>query len=279
MSTLKKELPLVSVIMGTFNGGKTIESALKSILSQDMDDFELIICNDASTDNTSEILQKFKSQSEKIKVINHEVNLGLSKSLNDCIYYCRGKYIARMDDDDISYSRRFIRQINFLKNNSEIAFVGSNVDIFQEGTGIYSKRMLPKYPSKKDLIVGKNFVHPSVMFKRETIINNKYKESDGVNRIEDYELWMRLAEQGLRGVNLQENLLKYRENKESFKKRKSKYEVNKIPIILKFGFENGLIITGLNTIILTLLKALIPQSWRNSKDFNSIGDNFGNKKQ
>lgn len=278
MSTLKKELPLVSVIMGTFNGENTIESAVKSILNQEIDNLELIICNDGSTDTTDEILQRLMSQNKKLVVITHEVNQGLSKSLNDCIKYCKGKYIARMDDDDISYSNRFVRQIDFLKNNPKVAFAGSGVDVFQEGTGIYSKRSLPKYPSKKDLITGKNFVHPSVMFKREALINNKYKESVAVNRIEDYELWMRLAEQGLQGANLQESLLKYREDKRSFKKRKFEYEVNKIPLIFKFSLKNGLIITGITTVILTLLKAMIPQSWRNSKDFNNIGDDSIGKK-
>ncbi|GLG06327.1 glycosyltransferase family 2 protein [Sellimonas catena] len=111
----------VSIIMGAYNSENCIDTAIQSIIEQTYTNWELIICDDASTDNTYELLLKWKKIDSRIYPIRNAKNLGLARTLNHCLKYSTGEFIARMDDDDRSYPERIQKQVNFLNNNSNFA--------------------------------------------------------------------------------------------------------------------------------------------------------------
>lgn len=194
--------PKISVIMPAYNAEKYIAEAINSILSQTFTDFEFIIINDASTDSTKEIVESFQDQ--RIKLLNNEQNKGVAKSLNIGIATAKGKYIARMDADDISLPQRFQTQINFMEQNTDIDICGSWAETF----GCNQNTI--KHPLLHSEIRDKSFfacsmTHPTIIFKR--ILNLQY--SSDFPRAEDYDLWCRKINE-LKFANVPDFLIRYR---------------------------------------------------------------------
>ena len=136
-------LPLVSVIMSVYNGEKYLVQAIDSILNQTYQNFEFIIIDDCSTDNSSHILQEYAKKDSRIKIIKKEKNIGIKgfiENLNLGISIAEGKYIARMDADDISLPERFQKQVTFLENNPEIFMVGAQIDFINEKNEIIGEK-------------------------------------------------------------------------------------------------------------------------------------------
>ncbi|MFY4818025.1 glycosyltransferase family 2 protein [Aliarcobacter butzleri] len=182
--------PMVSVIMPVYNAEKYLDEAIESILNQTYKDFEFIIINDGSTDKSLEIIEKYKQQDERIVLISRE-NKGLIASLNEGIEKSRGKYIARMDADDISLSDRFYEQVKFLEKNIEIGVCGTWIEVFGENR----KSIIWKMPSNNDelkvrLLFSVTFAHPSVMMKKELIEIFKLKYKKDFKDAEDYKFWL-----------------------------------------------------------------------------------------
>ena len=220
--------PMVSVIMGVYNqwDKQALYEAVYSILNQTFTDFEFIIWNDGSDEETSEVLNELPSLDSRIILAGKDENKGLAFSLNECIKLAQGKYIARMDADDISYITRFEKEIKFLEENKEYSWVGCNTDLFDE-SGIWGKREMPEFPEKNDYLRFSPFVHPSVMYRASIFDKNEgYLESEETLRCEDYEIFMRFRKAGLKGANLQERLFCYRENDDSYKRRSFKCRIN-----------------------------------------------------
>ena len=116
----------VSVIMGIYNCADTLGEALDSLLWQTYQDFEVILCDDGSTDNTVEVAERYVNKyPDKFILLRNEQNLGLNKTLNKCLHQARGKYIARMDGDDISLPERFQKEIDALETHPEFAVVST----------------------------------------------------------------------------------------------------------------------------------------------------------
>ena len=107
--------PMISVIMSTYNRENYLPAAMESILNQTYTDFEFIIIDDASTDNTAKLLQEYQEKDSRIVVISNPQNLGYNKNLTTGFKLAKGKYLARMDDDDISLPTRFEKQVDFLE--------------------------------------------------------------------------------------------------------------------------------------------------------------------
>lgn len=197
--------PLISVIIPVYNGEKYLSLAIESIINQTYKNLELIIINDGSSDRTLEIIRKFTTQDRRIRLINRE-NKGLIFSLNEGVDAANGKFIARMDADDISYKNRIETQLNYIdKYNLDI--VGSTVEY------IGDKKGYRVYPSNDDeikmaLTIGCPLAHPSV-FGRANIFK-EYRYSQLAKNHEDYELWCRMAKNGVRFGNVISPLLKYR---------------------------------------------------------------------
>ncbi len=209
--------------MGIYNAEETLRCALDSILSQTYFDWELIICDDGSTDGSYEIAQEFfRKYPEKIILLHHDTNEGLASSLNDCLAVARGEYIARMDADDESLPNRFHRQMAYLESHPDVDLVGCAMRVFcgDEDWGVISPR---ERPTKLDLGGSVPFPHPTILARRRVFDELKgYKVSALTRRCEDRELWYRFFEAGFTGVNLQEVLYRFRNGLEAIHRRNLK---------------------------------------------------------
>lgn len=222
----------ITVIMGVYNPSrqKELNTAIRSILSQTQTDFEFLIVDDGSNVSTKEWLSRYTEIDSRIRIITKEKNKGLASALNTCIESAKGKYIARMDDDDISEPNRLEKQYKFLEANPEYAFVGTNAELIDDN-GVFGIRKMPTTPKDKDFLPFSPFIHPSVMVRRDVYLEcGGYEEGKETWRSEDYEIFMRMYAKGYRGYNLQEPLLQYREDRNSYVKRKYKYRIDEAKI-------------------------------------------------
>lgn len=207
---------LVSIIMSVYNGEKFLSEAIESILNQTYRNIEFIIINDGSTDESKSIIEKYLYDS-RIKYLDNLTNKGLIYSLNLGIDKSKGKYIARMDCDDISYLHRIETQVKFMEENEDVVLSGSGVDIIFEGIPFYKKRINPivDYEELKvKCLFNSCFTHPSVIIRREYLIKNKLRYEEKYKNAEDYALWTNILPYA-KCVNIKEALLKYRVVKQS----------------------------------------------------------------
>jgi glycosyltransferase involved in cell wall biosynthesis len=200
-------MPKVSVLMPVYNAEAYLAEAIDSIIFQTFTDWELILINDGSTDNSEMIISRYSDN--RIYYIKNPVNLGLIKTLNRGIDFCGGEYIARMDADDISFPERLRKQIDFLDAHPDYLMCGTNaVVINNQGDRTGKIRNLPDNDLLQiNLLFSPSFVHPTVMIRREVLLENRYDEA--YKHVEDYELWRRIAKQG-KVANLGDELLAYR---------------------------------------------------------------------
>lgn len=149
-----RERPEISVIMSVYNqwNKKRLEESIQSVLNQSFGKFEFIIYSDGSVKEVLAELQHYADKDKRIVLIHNPVNHGLAYALNACIDAASGKYLARMDDDDISMPERFKVQYEFMETHPEVAFVGSNARLLDED-GVYGIRRMPEYPEKRDFEV------------------------------------------------------------------------------------------------------------------------------
>lgn len=229
---LTKKLPAISVIMSVYNqkDKKKLDEAIMSILRQSFTDFEFIIYDDGSDIDMVSHLEYYAQLDERIVLISNPVNHGLAYSLNSCIDVAKGKYLARMDDDDISLPERLQVQYDFMEKHPEIAFAGCNANLLDDN-GIWGERRMPEKPDKKNFLRFSPYIHPTVIIRRNIFEEgNLYNSEEQHLRCEDYELFMRLLKAGYRGVNIQQNLFLYREDRSSYEKRKFCYRINEFKL-------------------------------------------------
>lgn len=225
--------PLVSIIMGVYNSEKTVENAIESIINQTYKNWEFIICDDNSKDKTYKILEEYEKKDFRIKILRNSKNLKLAASLNKCLKYSKGKYIARMDADDISLPMRLEKQVKFLETNSLYDVVGAGAKIM-DGKSISGLRICKDIVDKYDVLYGPPHIHPTIMMKKNVYDSLKgYKVSSYTNRGQDWEMWFRFYASGYSGYNMQEPLIVYHESKEDYKKRTFKTAVNYSKIAYK----------------------------------------------
>ena len=221
-------MPKVSVIMGAYNCDSTeLRKAIESILNQSFNDFEFVICDDGSNNDTLSVLKYYENKDSRIKVLVHEKNMGLSIALNNCIENSVSNYIARMDADDVSHLDRLEKQYEYMLSNPEVDILGSNINFFDE-RGIFAKSNLSHIVSKNDFLYNSPLCHPTIMIKKEVYIKNGcYSTNKKVLRCEDYDFFATAFSNGARIVNFEESLYDYCENINSFnKRRKYKYRIN-----------------------------------------------------
>lgn len=230
--------PKISVVMGVFNGEARLEMAINSIIQQTYKNWEFIICDDCSIDNSYEKLVEISNKDSRIKVIRNEKNVGLAASLNKCIHISKGEYIARMDDDDYSYPDRFKKQVDFLDNNIEYDFVSSSIDLYDGKKITGYQKVRNNCPTKQDFLWGSCFVHPATMFRKSSILEvNCYRVDKETRRAEDYDLFMRMYAKGMKGYNFSESLLRYYMDMDAMKKRRYIYRLDEVIIRYK-GFKS-----------------------------------------
>ena len=200
-------MPKISVIMPVYNGEKYLKEAIQSVLDQTYKDFEFIIIDDGSTDDTEKVINSFSDERIRIYKLNHA---GIVKALNKGLEVAQGEYIIRSDADDISLPERFQKLLDYMEENGRVGVCGSWA-ISMNGKGEEVGKM--KYPPieneeiKKYSLFHNPFIHPSVIFRKKTV-----DEVGGYRNFkhnEDYELWTRVLKDH-EGHNLSEVLLKYR---------------------------------------------------------------------
>lgn len=199
-------VPDISVILPVYNSEKYLDESISSILNQTFKNIELIIINDGSKDNSLKIIKKYADKDKRIKLINNSKNIGLAASLNKAIEKSQGKYIARMDADDVSFPERLKIQFNYLESNLDVFLCSGSAIIIDENGQEIGKQIPPKVASQL-LPIQNYFIHPSYLFRNQGI---KYR--DKFFRAEDYDFLLRLLSEKKKMITLDEILLKYRMN-------------------------------------------------------------------
>ena len=225
--------------MGVYNTENAMTQAIESIVNQTCEDWEFVICDDGSSDNTYNEILEFAKRDSRFLIIKNDRNMGLAYTLNHCIENCSGEYIARMDADDLCYPDRFEKQIGFLNQHPDISFVSSCVDIF-DGKEITAKRIFPEFPTKRQMIYGSQFIHPATLFRADALkAAGEYRVAKETRRGQDYDLFMRMYGMGMRGANLQTPVYRYTEDANAFKRRSFKARVGEYKIRLRGYKEMG----------------------------------------
>lgn len=222
MSTTKN--PKVTVLMTVYNAEEYLDEAIQSILRQDFADFEFLIINDGSSDKSQDILDRYIAIDKRIKIINQK-NIGLVASLNKGVRLARGKYIARMDSDDISMSKRLSRQVIFLNSHPKVMLVGGCFEIIDEEGNFLDRVFTPLNDRdiRRSFLMKNVFGHASVMYRRDAVLQaGGY--SDQVGPTEDLELWMRLSQKGQIAA-LPYCLMRYRINRNGISNTKSEQQM------------------------------------------------------
>lgn len=217
----------ISVIMGIYNCESTLGEAVDSLLNQTYTNWKLIMCDDGSIDDTYSVAEAYKKlYPDKIILIRNIENKGLNYTLNRCLEYADGEYIARMDGDDISFPNRFEEEILFLDSHPEYVVVSCPMIYFDQDGDFMVGRTIAK-PQKSDFIKGTPFCHAPCMMRADVIKKvNGYSVSDRLLRVEDYHLWYKIYMAGYQGYNLASPLYRMRDDRNAIRRRKFKYRVN-----------------------------------------------------
>lgn len=230
-------MPKISVIMGIYNCAPYLQEALDSLYAQTFKDFEIILCDDGSTDDTLAIAEQNKLlHPDRIILLKNERNLGLNQTLNNCLAVARGEYIARMDGDDISVDNRFEKEVDFLDTHPEYAIVSGPMIYFDEN-GEFRRGKTGGEVTSMDFLKGTPFCHAPCMVRA-----NAYKAVGGYTvaknllRVEDYHLWFKMYASGFKGWNLSEPIYAMRDDRNARQRRVFRNRINASRLQL-WGFK------------------------------------------
>ena len=219
--------PLISVIMGVYNCANTLREALECIVAQTYEHWELVICDDGSTDDTYELARAFAEEHpHQTILIRNACNMGLNHTLNRCLAVANGEFIARMDGDDLCSPDRFEKEIRTLLDNPSMAIVSTNMLLFDE-QGVWGRTNVKEFPEPEDFIHTTQFCHAACMVRHEAFVAvHGYTESSKLLRVEDYHLWIKMYELGYRGMNIQDALYQMRDDRNAQSRKKFRYRLN-----------------------------------------------------
>lgn len=220
----------VTVLMAVFNGEAYLEAAIRSILAQTFRDFEFLIIDDGSSDNSLAIIEGLKD--ERVRLVRNEANMGLTRSLNKGLDLAEGKYIARMDADDIALPDRLHLQFDFLENNPDYGLVGGERMILQNGH-LKAKRgeLFADHEAICVLQLFRNgFVHSAVMMRTTMAKTLRYNEA--IFATQDYEFWVRISKH-TKVANLLTPLVQYRVHGASISETKLDRQMETVKAIHK----------------------------------------------
>ena len=212
--------------MGIYNCASTLQEALDSLYAQTFQDFEIILCDDGSKDDTYAVALENQRQHSNIVLLRNEQNLGLNATLNKCLAAAKGEYIARMDGDDISLPTRFEKQVKFLDEHPEYAVVSAPIIYFDEN-GEFRRGKGKGEVVARDFVHGSPICHAPCMARTEVFRSvGGYSVDDRLLRVEDYHLWFKIFAAGHKMYMMDECLYKMRDNREAFKRRTFRSRVN-----------------------------------------------------
>ena len=223
----------ISVLMGIYNCAATLPQAVAAIQNQTYTNWELILCDDGSSDDTYKTARDLAAGDSRILLLKNERNLGLNATLNRCLAAASGDYIARMDGDDDCMPERFETQLRFLEAHPEFALVSTAMRFFDEA-GEWGQAAPPEYPRPEDTVEGTAFFHATVMMRREAVeAVGGYTEDPRMLRVEDVNLWIKLYGAGYRGYNIQTPLYRMRNDQNALNRRKYIYRINSVYVRLQ----------------------------------------------
>ena len=195
--------------MSVRDGARHVRRAIDSILAQEYSDWEFVIIDDASTDETPRILSSYGDL--RIRIFRNEANLGLAKSLNRGLELARGEFVARQDHDDVSAPSRLRRQIQRMDMDPDVVLLGTRGYQYDEETGLVGEMLSPldNVSIRLKMLYQNAFIHSSVCIRRNVLEKYKLRYNEGLSASQDYELWTRLCDYG-RVLNLSNKLITYR---------------------------------------------------------------------
>ena len=204
------DCPLVSVIMATYNTEYSmLKESIESIIDQTYRNLEIIIIDDCSSIyNDYSFIELYKD--DRIILLHNSENKGLAYSLNRALKMARGKYVARMDSDDISLPDRIEAQVNYMENHSDVVVLGGSAKVFGSTNAIRANLMNNPEFIRASFLFHNALTHPSVMFNRLFFINNSLYYNETYKKSQDYELWVRVYEYGTVIHELKRIVLLYR---------------------------------------------------------------------
>ena len=218
MTAAPPNSPRVTVLMPAYNAAAFLPAAVESILQQSFTDFEFLIIDDGSTDESVAVIETFRDK--RIRLVRNDINLGLTASLNRGLELARGAYVARMDADDISLPDRLQRQVAFMDANAEVAVCGSWLEAFDGRLKILWSPPLADEEIKANLFFESVIYHPTVMMRQPAFSDLPIRYDGDYPHAEDYELWCRLS-RFRRFANIGAVLLQYRLHEQSVGRREA----------------------------------------------------------
>lgn len=255
--------PLVSVIMPVYNGEMYLANAIASILTQTETDFEFLIIDDHSSDTSFKILSHFAKKDRRIRLFQNKQNCGLAKSLNTLIPNTRGKYVARMDGDDISLPNRFATQISYLEKHPDIVACGAQVELIDENGHTIGTKKFPTTPKKcRNWIMNFMVIQPPLLMARgDSMRKCAYDEKLFAN--DDIPLHFQLLQFGQLS-NVDEILFQYRLLKNSLTHTNPKqiyFKALKVRLhAIKNGYYKPALLNALIAVFETIIITLLPNS-------------------
>lgn len=201
---------MFSVVMPVYNGERFLREAIESILNQRYTDFEFFIINDGSTDRTKEIVLSYSDS--RIRYLENTKNFGIVFSINRGLEAATGKYIARMDADDISLPERLEKQVSYMECHPSVGLLGTGIIVFGENTVEHKgSNSLTNGRILVDMIFDSPFCHPSVVLRKSVLDKHNFRFDEMCEKAEDYDLWEQMSHV-CEMANLSEPLLKYRKH-------------------------------------------------------------------
>lgn len=227
----------ITVLMAVYNGEHSVGKAVESILSQTFKDFEFLIVNDCSTDQTVSVINSFGDT--RVRIIDNEQNIGQTKSLNKGLAFAKGEYVARIDADDYSFPERLKRQYEYLTKYPQYTLVGTDCLVINESN---EKITVRRKCTKKDDIVIQSLTsspvnHVSVLMRKEDILDVGGYNPD-FQILADYELWSRLITEGFNIANISEVLTVYTISDSSYGSRNRDIAIEEKIIIIQKIIES-----------------------------------------
>lgn len=220
--------PKISVIMGIYNCADTLVEALDSLMAQTYQDFEIVMCDDASTDDTYKVAEEYgRKYPGRTVLIKNEKNSRLAYSLNRCLKEAHGEYIARMDGDDKCLPDRFEKQVKYLDEHPDCDVVGTYMQHFTEEAGLGDIVKSVEFPDKYTIKEHIPFNHATIMMRKSVYdALGGYTVSPLTMRSQDREMWFRFYKAGYSGCNIPEPLYLMREDLNAFKRRTARVRWN-----------------------------------------------------
>lgn len=251
-------MPKISVLMGIHNCAPTLREAVSCVQAQTYTDWELIMCDDGSCDDTYEVAQKLASEDTRIIVLKNGENMGLAATLNHCLSIARGEYVARMDGDDICPNDRFEAEINFLEQHPEYSLVSGWMECY-DNEGVYGLIQYRETPDFQSFISGPKFCHAASMMRKSVLEQlGGYSTIKETERVEDYDLWVRLYAAGYKGYNLQQVVYSMRDDRNAYRRRKFQYRINESKVSFHVFCACGMPIRKIGYCIMPIMKGLLP---------------------